>query len=803
MPLIVNGVKAWRIFLFLALFVFGVMVFNIGIVSSAGTCGLLCLDDGDCGSGSFCSAAGTCVASTLQCTYNGDWGPVFVEQCPPSTIGCLETRDFPNDSPIYSTPPTKLCVPNYCTSDSDCLGYSCIGGACSLVAPSSIVGSSSSTTAISMTSTTTVSAPSIAVSLDKASTHTDDVLICTGVVTSSTSGDFDVIVDVSGGSGTDDPSGVEPCHIPDGQTTCTVNVLIPKEYTKIGDTISCKISSCGSGQKEANAKIVNRKPKMDSVEITPDYFVEYTQGEWVTYSQIFDHNMTCEFEGSDADSEDTTLKYKVEIEIETTGKNGRPLKYKIGGVKTCPNPLVPPPVTTPPTPPCNEWVIPKKDIWPSDKQTCKVNVTDNFGGSDTNQDGNQMPSFDLVPENIDAMNVISGTQLIAAKPFVGRVWPRFTSDLVDELDKGFKTILKAKDTTTGVSSSWTVAKSDMINYPSLGTLKADPYKVFDNGMTAVAMMKDIKKAKDSVNFLDLKLSNAGTYSFSANVDTETKIKESDETNNLLKDALWKDAWKQNKVFRIGVIPVVDPLDVGKFNAVRKVAFDKQVAYMYAGSPLIPAQTQIVYLSPDMVISYNRTKTSHPVSAADYAYIADLKEKIVTNYLDSKRQALGLDLIVGVVIDNNIMKIQGGSDDGVSYSNTWGYWHSILLKPQGRSNTLLHEMSHVFAGIGNGGHVDIAFTEHGWCFDQYSKATICGGTNAPRINIWTELGPLGQHQSSSDLPEHNAVWNTDPSLAVGQRYVNILTNNFFPPSPWTNTDTYKKLSIGLSWYFQTP
>ncbi len=652
----------------------------------------------------------------------------------------------------------------------------------------------------------------------QAEANTDEVITCSGVVTSETGAtDFDVIVNVNGGSGIGNPSGIEPCHIADdvadGQTSCIVNVLIPKEYTKINDVISCSMRAYDwigySNLDSASVKIKNRIPELKSVQIIPDYLAEYSQEEWVTYSAIFEHDMKCVFSASDVDSEDAELKYTVEVEIETTGKNGRPLIYKIGTQKVCPNPLIPPSVTIPPTPPCNEFVIPKDEIYPSDKQKCKVKVTDNFDGSDEKADSNDIPSFDLTIQEIDVMNVISGDILIAEKPLAGRVFPAISSNLIDELDRTLSVNLVADDK-NGYKAGKKGSISNLWKFYGIGTLKANALKDMGGGKIGADFLRKIKRAKDSVNIIGFNLPKEGTYYFSGKLitaDAKGKIKESDGTNNIVKDAFASKVWKQSTVYDIGIVVIGDPADISTFNGNDVKIIDKNIAFMFAGGPLYKGKTNIKWLG-NHYIEYDRGKLlAHDEESFEYA--DELQRGLMRGTLEDFRSANNLDFAVGYIIDKEIMLLGSGSyAQGLSIGST----KSVLVLRNAGADTLLHEMSHVYTE--NGEHTNVAISEPGWCIDQYKigQVSVCEvfnsaekyGHSATRINIWTEMkAGETEHQSTLDVPEHLQLSGSDfTKLKMGNRYVNI--HSFFNnPSNWHNAEYYIKMRQALGGFYAKP
>ncbi len=633
--------------------------------------------------------------------------------------------------------------------------------------------------------------PAVSVSVEPVSVNTEQDIDCIG---SARDEDADIITEVEvlveGGSGEGDYSFVEGC----GDLVCETELYIPDEYTRAGDTIICKMIAFDGenwgewGEKEV--EVYNRYPEIESIDVGPNYFEVYSVDDWVKYSDIFSDVLFVNVKFSDLDEEHEVFDVEINARFFPFGEQYGRGNYEYNFSIQCREDEE-----------CISF-IPIELIFPGDFVRAEVKVSDVLDGFDIEVGSVSIPGFDLRVEQSDAYNVISGTTLAANKPEVIRVWPGIDSVLIDELDRGTFVEVEIRDEKTlekKIVHSNGVDK--VIKYFDRGDLKLNPTAEIYPGVSASDLLKKAKMGNDSVNIFTLTLSDAGKYTYEATIDYYSDgngaVKESDEFNNRIGVEFNKEVWEQKDVYNIGYVVISDltnPKNV--FDEEDEKLIEKQFAFMFAGSPLIGKMTSISEL-PSIVLYYNKDDFSDSTTTKVRERFRKELEKI--------RISKNLDLLIGVVLDDNLMiELSGETSRPNSLSS---HYKVMLVRNRAGVETVLHEFGHIYTG--EMGHKVELLTYDGWCQEQYN-VNVCNDSSivgadengSPRINIWNEKREPPNGASAFDMPYNN------PDLIgvgtnMGPAFFNLINDELTFPNIWIKSYEYSKLFGGLKKFFKTP
>ena len=566
----------------------------------------------------------------------------------------------------------------------------------------------------------------------------------------------------------------------------------------------------------------NEKPVIKSIVVGPDPREE-NQEETVYYSDVFENNdLKCTIVATD--DRDNNLRVDYNITIEPNGKNYNESwcvdtddycirqKFSKNGTKSCTN--------------GEECIIEISvgDIFPEDAITCTAIATDSDGESSEKgvSDVLRMPTFDLKISNVDVYNVVNGNfanpinYLTANKSHVSRVYPKFESDLITNLDKdvkfgfnyqgyedieGNKTIPNAY----GLAYKYHTVK----NYLDTFFIKAKLTKDYPVGTEEVALLSEIKRAENSVNFIG-KIDTPGFYRFNANINSNLYIKESDQVNNIARDFDGKRTFhdskivqKQNRPVTILVYLIVHPDDISNYNfknfqVKETVKFAKDsVDFLVALAPLVDVKIKGISI---LSLDYSKWAVSSGLSLGLANFL--VQQRIMT-LLEKERKISGADFVIGIPLDSNVMGDANGLADGWKTDDSWSNFDKkedvrpvILLRYNPdetmTKSALVHEFGHIV----------------GWLKDEYVKDGIDGklidtdGWNfmeigshlfqkGPRMNIWYP----GQTTNNQYDAHKDMKYNTY-RYGVGQSYTNIMGITHFS-SFWIDAHSYMAIHDGLS------
>lgn len=548
-------------------------------------------------------------------------------------------------------------------------------------------------------------------------------------------------------------------------------------------------------------------PVISNLTLSPDYLKFYDKSrDWVKYSDVFNNGMKCSFILTDSDTNQKIIYATVKAEITANGKQPSRTKDQMtfSTDTTCSNGKM-----------CNV-TFPASIIYPSDQIDCNVTAVDSFNAFYSNISNIvQLPTFDLYLGSIDVLNVISSPSLVAGKPHVGRVFPTFSSNLISELDVQTNvtfTQMKADNSNKQSYSSSVVG----INSYNLANLKKDPLKLLGTGLNGGSavysyyLLQKIKDGQDSANFQNLSMLSYGSWKFTALVNSDNKIKESDTTNND-KDAggtsvtLTKKASERIKDYRIGFVIInystsVSQAMIDTANQSAQIGFNF-VANVF---PLANGQVKMVFNATVIKINYDPSRLTNK-NPASRIYASQVRQ-MIEDKLNDWKSANNIDFAVAFVLDRGILMSSNAAllNDPCGISPIGS--HTALLFVDGPPNKecsakglLAHEMGHGYLSIPTEeyndpqGVIGKSTTEVGWDI-SYINDQLQGGTiyGRPIINIWPEIaaGKTG-NTHTDDVPESNNVWLADRRLDMGIRFMNVMGGGGFDDSYWPSQTFYDK------------
>ena len=523
---------------------------------------------------------------------------------------------------------------------------------------------------------------------------------------------------------------------PGGNSDYYFKIIGSNSVESCEDSLACE--SCPS--------YAGNSPPSLNVNFNKDFFEQYSEEDWVKYSDIFPTNLEIIFDVYDPDIDDTQF----DIFVQISGGTGVS-DFPTAGTKSCTRGEE-----------C-KIVFDEDYIMPGDTITVQAMAFDDSGAASAGKTVSiVIPTFDLQVKDIKLINVLEDVPLVADKPVMARVWVNYNSNLIDELDKDVKISLAYQGTT----HEETIRPK---NYPPLADLKQNPLGTFLN-QPAVSLMQEIKDAEDSANFVDLgRVLSPNMIQATAVVDSSSAIKESDETNN--EKTTQFQGRRQKKMFRLMVVNVETiPFD-GTYEDYQRVPVIAQgfYGYMLERLPLVRARTRLEYRKEFEYIDFKQKK----LDKDKYGYPIELRKKIY-NKLERYAIKNNIDLVIGMVMREEVMwfgEEQPSPAEGTSMRGKFP--HVILINAKETTldpTTALHEFAHVFldlpddyTGLSRG-----TLSSNGWLLKQ----TLPYGTDEPKIDVWN-IEPVDGFASLEDRPEHDI--GLFGIINLGLRFFDILGN----------------------------
>jgi hypothetical protein len=597
--------------------------------------------------------------------------------------------------------------------------------------------------------------------------------------------EFFVKVNISGGTGTGDLSGMKRCEKGVLASACYLNVTIPSTYTRAGDTIICSMKPMDretiGEKKNISIPVVGYGPIDLKVNLTPDYFEKYDSKDNVNYTNIYPTNVTCSVRAIDYNpmyQGPGKLKVTATFEIESDGAeimaNESRIK-SIDKVEQCTSGKV-----------C-DIILPWESVYPGDNITCNVTVANPFGVKANETSSTiRMPTLDVEVERMDVMDVVTNVSLINGKGHMVRVWVNFTSDLIDNLDENIQVgFIQSYESIDDEVNTKYVKYATIKNYPDLDVLKQNPGATIAPNVIASSLLREIKQGNDSVNFYNIaKITIPIEHSFVGFVG-DSSVKESNVRNNKNVAAMEvRDVSEQIKGFKVGIFVVGKNTSMNA-SVRRDVLQNSQANYqhMLATYPFVQDKTTLMMDNITAIaVDYNETIMEEWwAKVYDDTGTVDEKNYIhrFGNRMDGRVSAAmrrqRVDFAIVFLLDDILM----GNAVNMGYNTPGKYFAYFRNIPELANSVLSHEMGHAVANLSDGyfanktnhlnSFIGLAGKEANYNYFANS------GTGGLMINIWTETGPIGHHQALEDWPEHNKTLGDDAgNTYMGDRYFNIMS-----------------------------
>jgi hypothetical protein len=485
---------------------------------------------------------------------------------------------------------------------------------------------------------------------------------------------------------------------------------------------------------------------------------------------------------------------------------------------------------------CMAIRVPMEKVYPSDTIICTASVKQGnleipIGGISMG-----MPGFDLVINKVDAMNVISGPDLIAGKPHVVKSYVTFGSSIIDELDKKISVEFKQEGywgggTEPRIEGSWSFSDKEVVKYPSLAELRSialnNRFEEIFPGVTVKEVLTSIKESNHTLNFFGKdtplgEISHEGTWKFYSAIDTGDgeygDVKESNENNNNIEGMPGNQTAQQSKTaikqindFKINVYLFYhsdSPRDMigsdGLSPQGRRAYLQvrKNIDFAIAALPLNYEnvnQNQIRYLpyqyDKDFVEQESGIGYDYSAGALGAFFTPSLYKKRILNQVsawsEAERIKNGADLHVILISEKDLLDYGGSDAAGVTFPGA----RTVLLKFEDQvtyqqkwaESILLHEIGHAFLDLQEeyGGDDDgPPIEEEGWYFNQRNGRNL-----GARYNIWTEPDERdGAFRVSLDNPEYPNV--NGMNLIMGARFTTMMGRSS-KDDRWINSTIYNE------------
>ncbi len=621
------------------------------------------------------------------------------------------------------------------------------------------------------------------------------------------------IVPENGGFGPNRDSG-DYANIPAGYcngTEAVVNTTYAQNLVRGGEGVRVVTNT------PTKIKVITKpisQTRIDNLVLGPDPFKIYNPSkDWVKYSDVFNKDITCSFSVYNSDPDEDLIVTTFMAATTSDVYNGRVWPggiYNISHHKSGDR---------------VELTVPQKYVYPSDTFSCNVTINSVDGSFASAVSNNvTMPTFDLYIDRNDVFNAVNGTPLVNGKDYIVRIWPRFTSNLIDILDVPIKVGYVDQ---TSFSSDKEV--TDIYNYPSIDWLKSHVAgKLPKNAVTPLGtnnidILRGIKEGNESVNIRGNSISILN-YHFNFYINS-TGVKEDDLSNNEVSSSV--PSKKQVRNFKVLFVvlynsgteytaQIEDPKsqlrnDVEDF-------VNQSYEFFMQTYPFSKQRTTNFDVSN---IVYKKVKYDGNLMRyySDKEFVAGL------SYAEKKRKSeYGLATQKKITNEINKLRIEEKADVAVVFSVDKEFMHNREMKGYSRyynplelpndklsyvyinydtatkdRTALAHEMGHNIADLPNeyNNSIDkIGFASEGdgWLIDDSLPIANVGKA---RINIWNEpnyLTKSGQTQTF-DVLESSLDSQYDTTLRLGPRYYNIMGVSEYS-GVWISTESSNRILAKL-------
>ncbi|MBM3233682.1 hypothetical protein FJZ19_01170 [Candidatus Pacearchaeota archaeon] len=468
-------------------------------------------------------------------------------------------------------------------------------------------------------------------------------------------------------------------------------------------------------------------------------------------------------------------------------------------------------------------------ILPNDWVTCTADYAENdnlCGSADR-----IVPGFDMFLADFHIFNVIPFDTytnigivptLIQGKPFIARIFPSFSSDVINYMDKPVDITLKLNSGDFKITKPYIIGNKynnkDFYRNNLLAELNSGAESSGKKVNELTSELKKIKKGGESLNIFSSEVARVAASEKIVDreiiINPENKISESNKDNNkdfgyvqtnsgskelylsyydvvvknskgetLPSDSSYKDSDG-------GVISIITSYKLLKGNQ----NFELGVEFLKKIFPL--PKEMINFKGPnkiERVYEFNKTKLNPPgfLSSLDQQTINNMHQEAY-NEIEQIRRQIVADLaqeaaqgdrnfrryvVVGLVDPTILGYFKPGSSSlsfvaGMAFVNE----KVILISYSGDPSVLAHELGHIEGLYLQGNELyrtyppfgDIA--DDGWCLEQnleIGKSCIFGG---PKINIWTDKNYQNTYSETKDIYEGSLSLS---NINFGQRYFDIM------------------------------